>query len=140
MCRFIIAGLLMAVSAANAQVYQRVDPVTGQRTYTNQPPPGTEVIEDRVLPTPLPKQQGSTQQDAPKRSANPASATPVDFPRVRPAEQKERDEDRRMILTEELRAELDALRLLGNKTSSDPSVRRHQQNIASLQRELENLR
>lgn len=67
------------------------------------------------------------------------------FPTVAKAEQVERDRDRRLILQAELAAERESL--LATKTGVEASptrdremkVRRHEENIRALQRELDNI-
>jgi hypothetical protein len=58
------------------------------------------------------------------------------YPVVAKAEQKARDEDRRLILQTELAAEREGLAKA--KTMSDPdAIHRHEENIRALQRELD---
>lgn len=140
MLRFFCIGLLIVTAAAHAQVYQRVDPLTGQITYTNRPPPGVEVETEagaQLRPSRLQERNDKTRavlQSEPRLTAQ------TSFPRVAPEEQRRRDLDRRTILTEELRSEVQALERLGQRPGDDPTARRHRANIASLEREIANLR
>lgn len=144
MRRFFFFGLLFASTAPQAQVYQRVDPITGQITYTNRPPPGIEVQADPLTvvrsPASVPQVRIDKSPPARRDPKQSSTSTPATFPRVDAAEQKRRDLDRHAILTEELQAEVKALKNLGKRPGNDQSARRHQANIASLKRELANLR
>lgn len=139
---FLYVSLLVISAAAQAQVYQRVDPFTGQVTYTNRPGPGQEPSPEPAVPAPLPVT--STQPDRrPSLQREPAGSqptTPQNFPRVDIAEQKRRDQDRYRILSDELQAEVEALGKLKGTWESSEAARRHLANIASLKRELSNLK
>lgn len=129
----------MVSVAAQAQVYQRIDRLTGHVTYTNTPPPGIEVEAEAAVQQPraIPSVQLDKKPTARRREVKPT--TPATFPRINTAEQKERDLDRRAILMEELLSEEKALNRLGQKTDDQQAARRHRENIASLKRELANL-
>lgn len=129
----------MVSVAAQAQVYQRIDRITGHITYTNLPPPGIEVDAEAVAQQPRanPPVQLDKKPTARRREAK--LMAPATFPRINAAEQKERDLDRRAILMEELLSEQKALNRLGQKADDPQTVQRHRENIASLKRELANL-
>lgn len=125
--------VLVSSGHAHAELYQRVDPVTGHVTITNVPPAGVRqppvsMTSDSVLPGRRP---------AGKSPAPPAqSRAATNFPRITAEQQRSRDTDRRQILTAELRVETAALAAaVGRKESADV-LRRHKANIASLEREI----
>lgn len=136
---FFYLGLLIASAATHAQVFQRVDPITGQITYTNRPPPGQE-MQSEAAPAPFLAPQVRVNRSLSARKDEILESTPAAFPRVDTAEQKRRDLDRHTILTEELQAEVTAFEKLGKRPENEAQARRHIANIASLKRELANLR
>ncbi|HEY0487975.1 MAG TPA: DUF4124 domain-containing protein [Telluria sp.] len=93
-------ALAGAVPAAKADIYLCTDK-EGRRELTDSHRPGCRTIEVSVsIPAPAPRKG-----PAPVRAAAAPAVTPTDFPRVDNAQQKARDDDRRGILTEELRSE-----------------------------------
>lgn len=132
--------LLTACLAASvqAQIYKRVDPVTGHTTYTSSPPPGTEVAESSApivaMPTLVqPRRAGG---HARSRAVPPVLHSPLTYPRISKVEQQRRDDDRRGILMDELKAEAAAL----GKAADPDTIRRHRTNVASLKREIANIK
>lgn len=127
-------------ASAQAQIYKRVDPITGHTTYTSSPPPGTEVPE---LSTPILAMPTIVRPSrARSRAASPAPVrhTPSTYPRISTAEQQRRDDERRGILMDELKAEAGALAAALSKAADPDTVHRHKTNVASLKREIANIR
>lgn len=137
--RFLFIILVMACGAAQGQMYARVDKITGHTTYTNIPPPGEEVVD----PTPM---RRATREFVPAKprstiaELNKSPVTPTEFPRVAKNVQRDRDEDRRHILTTELKREMAALVDVQTSKGDTETVNRHKTNIASLQREIKNIK
>lgn len=98
-----LLGLALAGTApvAKADIYLCTDK-EGRRELTDNHRPGCRMLDvPGSIPAPAPRKG-----PAPVRAAAAAPAvTPTDFPRVDNAQQKARDDDRRGILTEELRSE-----------------------------------
>lgn len=153
-------GMTFVQLPAQAQIYLCVD-ANGTRELTDRYKPGCKTLEiSSSIPAPAggsegrPRRAGSS---APRAAAAPAT-TPSDFPRVDTSQQKARDNDRREILMEEMRAEekkLAELRAeykdgqpdrLGNErnyakylersANLKDSIARSEKNIAALQREI----
>lgn len=155
MCRFSFPVLLCLVFAApaQAQIYKYVDE-HGQVTFTDVYRKGSKRIELPPAPAPAPARKA-----AKKASYAPA---PADFPRIDAGTQKRRDDIRRQVLDEEIRAERgnaeEARRQLalgerlqpGERATDETyrnrvtrlraAVEQHERNVASIQRELANLR
>jgi len=117
------AGLLLASPLAQAQIYKCEGP-DGVVEYSNTPQPASNrsckaVALPNITTIPTPKlpakavapggaagAAGSAVGDAPGgASASRAAASPAGFPKVEPATQRTRDDDRRRILEDELRRE-----------------------------------
>lgn len=142
MRRLFFISLLVLSASLQAQVFKRVDPITGQVTYTNQPPPGnaTEDVSLAEQTAILPKERMTKPEEERGRSKPRAlTSIPTSFPRIDAAEQKRRDLDRQAILSEELHAEEQALKKLQGRQGSEEVARRHVANIESLRRELSKL-
>lgn len=150
-----VCVLCIALSAAPAwaDVFKCVDD-RGRITYTNDKP--TPAQKGCTL---LSKDMVST---VPMRRAPPSASTPSDFPRVDETTQKNRDNDRRKILEQELGSEQQQLDdakkalQLGEAERSGAerndakyqerlqtlrdSVRAHETNIEKLRKEISNLK
>jgi len=152
--RFSFLLCLFLVAPAQAEIYKFVDE-NGQVTFTDVYKKGARRIELPGAPAPL-----SANNRAPKRASyNPS---PADFPRIDAGTQKRRDDIRRQVLQDEIAGERrnadEARRQLAlgerlqpgeratDKTYTDrvnklrATVRQHEQNVASIQRELANLK
>lgn len=162
-----IATLLMmsGAFAAHAEIYECVDASGGKR-FTNI---AAEAKGCRVLnvgpvsaptPAPAPAQSSTAGKASPARPA--ATPTPAGFPRVDRETQASRDNDRRRILENELANEQKLLDEAKKKLAEQESVRlgternyqrvldrlepfqkevkRHEDNVANLRREMSNLR
>jgi hypothetical protein len=108
--------------AAHADIHTRVEP-GGLVVISNVAPVSTAAV---TTPAPARAQPAV----APRAGLQQAS-----FPRVTPDQQRSRDADRRAILQEELAAEQTAL-----ARAQGEQLRRHQANVAALQRELQSVR
>ena len=144
---------LILAAPAQAEIYKYVDE-NGQVTFTDVYRKGAKRIDLPGAPAPLPSGSKS-------RRASYAPS-PADFPRIDPATQKRRDDIRRQVLEDEIAGErrdaeearrqltlgerlqpgeraTDATYLNRVKRLRD-AVQQHEQNVASIQRELANLR
>ncbi|MBT9568823.1 MAG: DUF4124 domain-containing protein [Thiobacillus sp.] len=145
---------LILVAPAQAEIYKYVDE-NGQVTFTDVYRKGARRIDLPGAPAPL-----SPGGKAPRRASyNPS---PADFPRIDAGTQKRRDDVRRQVLQDEIAGERrnadEARRQLAlgerlqpGERASDASylnrvnklratMQQHEQNIASIQRELANLK
>jgi hypothetical protein len=78
-------------------------------------------------------------QGGSRPAASPV-ASPASFPRVDGAAQRARDDDRRAILDEELRAEEKKLADLRRDAGSREDIGRAEKNVEALKREIANIR
>lgn len=124
-----------ALPAAQAQsVFLCVD-ASGRKELTDTYKPGCKTLD---VP-------GSIAAPAPRKSSGaPRAATPVstpsDFPKVNTAEQRARDDDRRAILLEELRAEQARMaELRGEYKNGEPDRLGNERNYAKYQERVANL-
>lgn len=164
MHRFIFAVMMAAASfpaaASNHIMYECVD-ASGSKQFTNIPtnPKSCKVLNIQPSAAPSP---GAAPGSAAPQVKPPRIATPSHFPRVDRALQKERDNDRRGILENELgteekllaqaRKELseqEAVRLGSERNYQrtldrlDPfqkKVKLHEDNVANLRREISKMR
>lgn len=128
--------LVIVCVQARAEVVRKVDPITGHVTYTNLRP-GTDVDPEPIVPM----RRAATQYvpREPKLAVVPA-VRPVNFPSISPEVQKQRDHGRLRILMDELRSELSSLEIAEEKKADAETVNRHRSNIASLKREIKNIK
>jgi len=151
---FLLLGLVLA-APVQADIYKYVDE-NGQVTFTDVYRKGAARIDLPGAPTPLPAAAGK----APRRASY--SPSPANFPRIDASTQKNRDDIRRQVLQDEMdgeRRNADTARKqlqLGERVQPgekvtdstyldrvkrlQAAVSRHEQNIASIQRELANLK
>ena len=152
--RFSFLLCLILAAPAQAEIYKYVDE-NGQVTFTDVYKKGAKRIELPGAPAPLP-----AGGKAPRRASyNPS---PADFPRIDAGTQKRRDDIRSQVLQDEIAGERrnaeEARRQLAlgerlqpGERATDASylnrvnklrttVQQHEQNIASIQRELANLK
>jgi hypothetical protein len=145
---------LFMVAPARAEIYKYVDE-SGNVTFTDVYKKGAKRIDIPGAPAPLP----SGGKASGRASANPS---PADFPRIDAGTQKRRDDIRRQVLQDEISGERknaeEARRQLALGERAAPgeratdssylsrvkklreSVQQHDQNVASIQRELANLK
>jgi hypothetical protein len=160
MHRLPLVLLFFACCPARAEIYECVDQ-NGNKRFTNI---ATEAKGCKVLnvgpidPAPSAPAAGT----AKLQGKAPPVATPSNFPRVDRALQRERDNDRRRILENELASEEKLLaqarkqlaeqqsvrlgsernyqRVLDRLEPYENNVRRHEDNVASLRREISKIR
>jgi len=145
---------LILAAPAQAEIYKYVDE-SGQVTFTDVYKKGAKRIELPGAPASLP----SGEKGSRRASYNPS---PADFPRIDAGTQKRRDDIRRQVLEDEIAGERrnadDArrqltlgMRLQPGERATDATylnrvnklratVQQHEQNVASIQRELANLK
>ena len=153
--RFIPIGLLLAIvaTATRADIYECVDP-NGNKRFTNIK---AEAKGCKLLNVSVPNVVPGAKPPAAKSGAA-ATPTPSSFPRVDADTQRQRDTDRRRILEQELHNEEKMLDQAKKELTAQDSVRLgsernyqrvierlepykkkvklHEDNIASLKREL----
>jgi len=151
--RFSLLLSLILAAPAQAEIYKYVDE-NGQVTFTDVYRKGAHRIELPGAPALLPP--------AGKAPARVSSPSPANFPRIDAGTQKRRDDIRRQVLQDEIDGERrnadEARRQLALGERLQPgeratdasylsrlsrlraSVRQHEQNVVSIQRELANLK
>jgi hypothetical protein len=160
----LLAGVLalQCSVAAQAQVYRCTDP-NGGKLYTDTKKGNCELIDSGPAPRP-PAASPMIPSVRPNSAAASPAATPSpsNFPRVDTSQQRARDDDRRDILNEELRAEEKKLAELktvfkngepdrqGNERNyvkyqervgqMRDDISRTERNIEALRREISNIR
>lgn len=165
LCVLGLALGLMSQRGAQAQgaVYKCVDE-QGRVEFTDQNRRGCKQLESFISTVPSPvRASAPIPAVRPSGSAGPApTASPASFPRVDSAQQRARDDDRREILNDELRAEQKKLadlrrdfnggepERMGNErnyakyqervASMRDEIGRTERNIEALQREITNIR
>jgi len=152
--RFSFLLCLILASPTRAEIYKYVDE-NGQVTFTDVYKKGAKRIDLPGAPTALPSGGKATR----RASYNPS---PADFPRIDPGTQQRRDDIRRQVLQDEIKGERKSAdearrqlalgeRLAPGERATDASyvnrvkklretVQQHEQNVASIQRELANLK
>jgi hypothetical protein len=137
-----LVGLLLAATAAPADIYKCIDG-SGHATYSNVQARGCT----RIVASPRESVPAPARQVVP--GAKPG--TPADFPRIDPATQRVRDDDRRRILDAELASEEKALAEAkrqfaeiqasgANPTQARDRVALHERNLQALRKEIGNLK
>ena len=152
--RFFFLLCLIPAASAQAEIYKYVDE-NGQVTFTDVYKKGAKRIDLPGAPAPLPAGGKASRRAS-------YSPSPADFPRIDAGTQKRRDDIRRQVLQDEISGERrnadEARRQLALGERLQPgeratdatylnrvnklraSVQQHEQNIASIQRELANLK
>lgn len=122
---------------ANSPIYLCVD-AQGRKELTDTNKRGCKLLDlPGAIPAPPPRQADAA---ATRPRAAPAP-TPADFPRVESAQQRARDDDRRGILTEELRLEQQKLaELKAEYKNGEPDRLGSERNYAKYQERVANLR
>jgi hypothetical protein len=122
-------------------------PVQAQGIYLCQDAEGRKILTDsyktgcKTLDI-----QNSVPAPAPRKGGSPAAprapvSTPADFPKVDNAQQKARDNDRREILNEELRAEEKKLAEMRKEfNNGEPERQGNERNYAKYQERVESMR
>jgi len=123
----ILCVLFLCSEISSAQVFKKIDPTTGHVTLTNIPPKSLNQVNT----------EGSTiAQTVEKKDVTKARVSPVNFPKLSPEVQKDRDSDRKKILEEELKTEQIALKNASEKKVDVDIIARHKVNVAALEREI----
>lgn len=141
------AGLAFHPAArADSVVYKCVDK-NGRVEFTDINKSGCKPLDlpgyipappQAARPNPNPAPAASMRQGAPRPSAAP---TPANFPRVDTSTQRARDDDRREILNEELRAEERKLAdLRRDFNNGEPERQGNEKNYAKYQERVANMR
>jgi hypothetical protein len=134
---FVTFPLLYLLSVgALAEIFQYVDPIDGHVTWSNVPLHG-QASAKAAAPTSTVRPARVSYRPASNAST---SIGPAHFPRVTEAQQRDRDNDRRQILIDELKDEQEAFNKAKERNASDAEINRHRANIAALERELSNLK
>lgn len=144
----------LTAASADAAIYKYVDE-NGRVTFTDVYRKGAKRMD-------LQDGGGSPPSTPPSGGKAARTPSPADFPRIDGATQKRRDDIRRQVLQDEIASEKReaasakqqlalGLRLMPGERASSPGyidrvkklreeVARHEQNVAAIQRELNNLR
>jgi hypothetical protein len=140
-----LIGLVCGSAHAQSAIYKCVD-VQGRVEFTDVVKTGCKALDLPGSIAAPARRSGAS----PRQGSAPAPVvTPANFPRVDTSVQKARDDDRRGILNEELRAEESKLANLKTPASgSDPArmasmkddINRAERNIDALRREISNIR
>jgi hypothetical protein len=151
MTRFVLPVLLLApllAGGAHAQsvVYRCVDK-EGRVLYTDTSSGNCKVVDSLnagaiSTPAPAPRTPAAPmRQGAGRPAAANAAASPAAFPRVDNATQRARDDDRRGILNEELRAEETKLAALRRDfNNGEPERQGNERNYAKYQERVAQMR
>jgi uncharacterized protein DUF4124 len=145
----VLAFLISAASLpARAEIYECIDQ-NGNKRFTNiaADARGCRTLDVGLPSSPPPAVSAPVSRAQPRV---PQVATPTSFPRVERQVQRERDSDRRRILEHELGQEekllADAKRDLsesaraGGDDSLHKKIRLHENNVASLRKEISKIR
>jgi hypothetical protein len=141
----LVAGLAAHGGArADSVVYKCVDKSSGRVEFTDINKPGCKVLDLPgyiAAPAPAPRSAPAvTMRQGTGRPA-PASANPAGFPRVDSATQRARDDDRRTILEDELRAEERKLAdLKRDFNNGEPERQGNEKNYAKYQERVAQMR
>ena len=130
----VLCGVIAQPVAHAQDVFVCTD-VNGRKLYTDAYKSGCKTLE---VPGSIAAPPQSSQRKAP-RAATPVS-TPTDFPKVDNAQQRARDNDRREILSEELRQEQARLAQLNaefkggepDRLGNERNYAKYQERVASL--------
>ncbi|MGJ7914932.1 DUF4124 domain-containing protein [Massilia sp. LXY-6] len=141
---FVVPALLLAgVAHAQSMVYRCVDK-EGHVLYTDTNAGNCKVVDSIVSgaissPAPTRSPAVTMRQGASRPAA--AAASPANFPRVDNATQRARDDDRREILNEELRAEEKKLAdLKRDFNNGEPERQGNERNYAKYQERVAQMR
>lgn len=131
-----LCGVLLAPAPAQARGVFLCVSASGGKELTDTYRPGCKVIDVPGTIAAPPPRSGAK---AVNRAAN--AAAPADFPKVDNAQQKARDNDRREILNDELRAEEAKLALLrAEYKNGEPDRNGNERNVAKYQERVASLR
>ena len=139
----LLAGLAAHEARADSVIYKCVDQ-NGRVEFTDINKPGCKVLDlpgyVASTPAPAPRAPAVAMRQGAGRPAA-ASPNPAGFPRVDTATQKARDDDRRTILEDELRAEERKLAdLKRDYNNGEPERQGNEKNYAKYQERVAQMR
>jgi hypothetical protein len=140
----LLAGLAAHEARADSVIYKCVDQ-NGRVEFTDINKPGCKVLDlpGYVASTPAPAPRAAPAVAMRQGAGRPAAASPnpAGFPRVDTATQKARDDDRRAILGDELRAEERKLTdLKRDFNNGEPERQGNEKNYAKYQERVAQMR
>ncbi|WP_371763653.1 DUF4124 domain-containing protein [Massilia sp.] len=140
----LLAGLAAHEARADSVIYKCVDQ-NGRVEFTDINKPGCKVLDlpGYVASTPAPAPRAAPAVTMRQGVGRPAAASPnpAGFPRVDMATQKARDDDRRTILEDELRAEERKLAdLKRDYNNGEPERQGNEKNYAKYQERVAQMR
>jgi hypothetical protein len=140
----LLAGLAVHEARADSVIYKCVDQ-NGRVEFTDINKPGCKVLDlpGYVASTPAPAPRAAPAATMRQGAGRPAAASPnpPGFPRVDTATQKARDDDRRTILEDELRAEERKLAdLKRDYNNGEPERQGNEKNYAKYQERVAQMR
>ncbi len=139
----LLAGLAAHEARADSVIYKCVDQ-NGRVEFTDINKPGCKVLDlpGYVASTPAPAPRATPAVTMRQGAGRPAAApNPAGFPRVDTATQKARDDDRRAILEDELRAEERKLAdLKRDYNNGEPERQGNEKNYAKYQERVAQMR
>jgi hypothetical protein len=142
----IVVALTLAVPAAAQSVVYRCVDKDGRVLYTDSSGGNCKVIDSLnsgaiSTPAPAPRTPAATMRQGASRAAASPAPSPAAFPRVDNATQRARDDDRRQILNEELRAEEKKLAdLKRDFNNGEPERQGNEKNYAKYQERVGQMR
>lgn len=160
-----VSASLFVSTAAQAEIYKYVDPVTGAVEYTNQPKKGAVRLNtgDTLSEIPTGNKPGKGKSTTVKVSSTANLSSGSSAASVDAGTQKTRDGTRRQVLADELASEEKLLGEVRNDFNNgkplpladegvgspkyidrvkqlEKTMRHHERNVASLKKELDNLK
>lgn len=138
----LVAGLAAHAGAqADSVVYKCLDK-NGRVEFTDINKPGCKVLDlPGYIAAPAPAPRAAPPVTMRQGTGRPPTASPVNFPRVDSATQRARDDDRRAILEDELRAEEKKLAdLKRDFNNGEPERQGNEKNYAKYQERVAQMR
>jgi hypothetical protein len=138
----LVAGLAAHAGArADSVVYKCLDK-NGRVEFTDINKPGCKVLDlPGYIAAPAPVPRAAPPVTMRQGTGRPPTASPVNFPRVDTATQRARDDDRRAILEDELRAEEKKLAdLKRDFNNGEPERQGNEKNYAKYQERVAQMR
>ena len=138
----LVAGLAAHAGArADSVVYKCLDK-NGRVEFTDINKPGCKVLDlPGYIAAPAPAPRAAPPVTMRQGTGRPPTASPVNFPRVDTATQRARDDDRRAILEDELRAEEKKLAdLKRDFNNGEPERQGNEKNYAKYQERVAQMR
>jgi hypothetical protein len=143
-----LAAFSSPTASAEPTLFRHEDPVTGITTFSNLP---LRIEKQPSLPEaaapsstardaiPAPPEAASYAAPIAREGESRAAASGAGFPTIGAGIQRGRDSERLTIIEDELRGEQNALSEAVAKDAPRDIIRRHEANIAALQREIDRL-